>query len=377
MRNLIRRALRRAGQDDRGAVGVLVGVLIASGVLFGMAAVVVDVGAIYAERAQLQNGADAGSLAVAKSCIIESCDSETADAYANDNARDGAAAVDLVCGFDEDGILTACPPATGAKVDCPEAPSEAQYVDVHTSTLTDGGTTLLPPSFAHTLAGNDSPDGVTVGACARASWGPPARGTTLPVTISTCEWMEATADGTNYAPAPPYPPNPDPSFSRVLRLHDPKKDSSESGNVGSTCTDPKGVDGPGMFGWVDDPESDCSAYIQDDTYGADPGADVSKTCKELLTTARDEREPIFIPLYSDVNGTGSNGEYTLDGFAAFIVTGYRLPGFNAPDWLNPANTCTGSEKCIFGFFVDEQFMPGGGGSIGGPDRGVSIIKLTG
>ena len=47
------------GHDD-GAVTMLVAVLLAGGVLLGMAALTVDVGLIHAERRELQNGADAG-----------------------------------------------------------------------------------------------------------------------------------------------------------------------------------------------------------------------------------------------------------------------------------------------------------------------------
>lgn len=384
MRNLIRRALRPVSRDDSGAIGMLVGVLIASGVLFGMTAVVVDVGGIYAERSQLQNGADAGALAMAKACAkgTEDCtDSTEADGtagrYANRNSRDDVSNVDLVCGFDNDSLLLPCPPSTGAKTACPVETPDGEYVDVYTSTLTDENSTLLPPSFAHTLTGTEYSDGVTVGACARAAWGPPGSGgETIPLTISTCEWQEATADGTDYAPSPPYPPDPDPSYSKILRLHDPQQDSSTSGNDGDNCTDDKAVDGPGMFGWIDDPDKDCSAEFEGDTYGSDPGANISNECKTALKDARDNHTPIFIPVYSDVNGTGNNGEYTWDGWAAFIITGYHLPGFKAPDWLNNTNKCKGEEKCIFGFFIDEELMPGGG-SIGGPDRGVYVIKLTG
>ena len=47
--------------------------LIAGGVLFGMGALVIDVGQLYQNRAELQNGADAGALAVAKSCAQGTC----------------------------------------------------------------------------------------------------------------------------------------------------------------------------------------------------------------------------------------------------------------------------------------------------------------
>ena len=71
MRDLIpgiaRPLLRLLRRDERGAVGVLVAVLLAGGVLLGLGAMVIDVGQLYQERAQLQNGADAAAVAVAKS----------------------------------------------------------------------------------------------------------------------------------------------------------------------------------------------------------------------------------------------------------------------------------------------------------------------
>ena len=54
--------------DDRGAVTAVVAVVLGAGVLLGMATVVVDVGRLYAEREQLQSGADAAAWAAAESC---------------------------------------------------------------------------------------------------------------------------------------------------------------------------------------------------------------------------------------------------------------------------------------------------------------------
>lgn len=365
-------------------MGVLVGVLIGSGVLFGMTAVVVDVGAIYAERAQLQSGADAGALAVAKGCATGTADcSDSTDPegpagrYANGNSRDGASAAALVCGSDAEGILSPCPPSSGGNTDCPDAPAEdVEYVDVHTSTKTLDGQTLLPPSFAQVLSGNDSPDGVTVGACARASWGAPQSTTTVAMTISLCEWWVATGGTPNgpaaepdYAPEPPYPPDPDPAYDRVLKLHTTKTDTDCPGGEA-------GSDGPGMFGWVDDPDGDCSVDVEDGEYDADTGVSAGKSCQEVLEDAYTNRKPISIPIYRATDEeTGANGTYYLEGFAAFIVTGYRLPGFTASDWLNPANDCKGSDKCINGFFTRD--LTSDPGTIGGPDMGLTTINLTG
>ena len=52
--------------NEQGAAGVLVAVMML--VLIGVGAIAVDVGQIYAERAELQNAADAGALAGAQIC---------------------------------------------------------------------------------------------------------------------------------------------------------------------------------------------------------------------------------------------------------------------------------------------------------------------
>ena len=87
------------------------------------------------------------------------------------------------------------------------------------------------------------------------------------------------------------------------------------------------------------------------------------------------RVPVEIPVYAAVTGTGSGAVYTLKGFAAFVVTGYQLPGAAASDWLDPANDCTGSDVCINGFFV-RALIPASG-AVGGPDLGATEIKLSG
>lgn len=371
MRDLIvgltRPMLALLGRDDRGAVGVIVGILVGGGVLFGMGALVIDVGQLYTERAQLQNGADAGALAVAKSCATGTCAPSISTTYANANSSDGASAVNLVCGS---GILGSCPASTGAITDCPATPPlGTNYVDVHTSTLTAGGSTLLPPSFARTLLGNGNYQGSTVLACAQAQWGAPSAASGVAVTFSACEWDQATANGTLFAPPPPYPPNPLPaaSFDRVLKMHT---------TAGGGCpTEPAGADGPGLFGWTTDPTNSCTTPIINGTFSGSTGASVSNACKAVLRADQQNRTLIFIPIYISVSGTGANGVYTLKGFAAFVITGYHMPGFTASDWLNPANNCKGSNFCLNGYFT-HGLVPNPG-SIGGPNLGAEIIKLTG
>jgi uncharacterized membrane protein len=70
--------------------------LLAGGVLLGFMALVVDVGQIYGEREELQSGADAAAIGVAKACATSASDCAKFDGlhgiaqhYANGNASDG------------------------------------------------------------------------------------------------------------------------------------------------------------------------------------------------------------------------------------------------------------------------------------------------
>ncbi|MEU7530429.1 Tad domain-containing protein [Saccharothrix sp. NPDC042600] len=353
----------RSLNRDRGAIGVLVGALLGGGALLGVGALVIDAGRIYQERAELQSGADAGALAVARSCAQGACDTTMADTYADANAKDGLSTVEAVCG--SGGTLASCPASTGDITDCPPAPASGKHVDVHTSTETDTGT-LLPPDFSRTLLGNESFAGTGSKACARAAWGPPSSATTVAMTISYCEWQDATANGTAFAPPPPAVPPV--SADQVLKLHDPSKPT--------TCpSGPAGSDGPGMFGWVDDSDGDCKAFISGGSYSADTGVSAGKSCQAALAAAQADRTVVYVPVYTSVSGTGTGGTYALKGFAAFVVTGYHLPGFTASDWLNPKNDCKGADKCVNGYFT-QGLLPAAG-TIGGPDLGVDVVQLTG
>jgi Flp pilus assembly protein TadG len=371
----VRTRWRRLCGDDRGAVAALVVILLAGGVLLGAGALVIDVGQLYSERAQLQNGADAAALAVAQGCATgpATCDASTAgtsQSYANRNALDGAAAVSLVCGNNGSGKLAGCPASTGALTDCPAAPAAGtRYVDVHTATRTAGGGTLLPPALARTLVGNGGYAGSTVIACARAGWGSPSSATGLALTLSYCEWSSATAGGTSYGTPPPYPPNPLPpsTVERSVQLHG-------SGNACSGGA--SGWDLPGGFGWLDDPAGNCSTTVDvNNIYHDNTGASSGNSCKTALAAARASRTVVFIPVYDGAGGSGHNGYYHLKGFAAFVVTGYNLPGLSAASWLSGKSYCKGSDKCVYGYFT--QALAPSTGTIGGPDLGASVVQLTG
>ena len=379
MRDLIfrlaRPMMRLLGRDERGAIGVLIAVLIGGGVLLGLGALAIDVGQLYQNRAELQNGADAGALAVADSCALGTCTTGLTGQYATGNASKltgGQAGVDLVCGSGTG--MAACPGSSGAPYDCPANPSAGtNYVDVHTSTRTASGSTLLPPVFARTLLGNRGYAGTNVKACAQAEWGAPSTANTIAFTISACSWYVYTNNGTNFAPPPPYPPNPlpAPSYDHIMFEHG----LGSSQTTGCPPYQPSGQDAPGNFGWTSDPSAICSTFVNNGSYGGNTGTAVSGACKTALQNDWTNKTVVYLPVYSAISGTGSSVTYTLLGFAAFVITGYSLTGASEPDWLNPANTCKGTNKCIFGYFT-QGLIPSTGG-LGGKGLGASIVKLTG
>ncbi len=363
---LIQLRLRR---DEQGAIGVIVAILVGGGVLTGMGALVIDVGQVYQERGELQNGADAAALGVAKSCALGLCTASVASQLADANASSltgGRAAVDLVCGS---GGLGSCPASTGALTDCPPAPAVGtNFVEVFTSTLTAGGGTLLPPVFARTLLGNSSYQGTDVQACAQAEWGAPSAATTVALTISACEWDKATQQGTLFPPAPPYPQNPLPALSadQVLTLN--------AGNGSGCASEPAGADGTGSYGLALDQSGNCTLPVGGVSFPGATGTSVSISCELVLQNAQQNQIPILVPVYVLLDGAANT--YALKGFADFVVTGYNLaPGYVEPDWLDPANSCQGTNYCLTGYFV--QGVIPATGSFSGASLGASIIDLTG
>jgi len=369
--------MRLLGRDERGAIGVLIAVLIGGGVLLGLGALAIDVGQLYQNRAELQNGADAGALAVAQSCALGTCTTGIANTYATGNASKltgNQAGVDLVCGSGTG--MSACPATSGAPYDCPVNPSAGtNYVDVYTSTRTPSGS-LLPPVFARTLLGNSSYSGTNVKACSQAEWGAPSSAQTIAFTISACSWYVYTNNGTSFAQPPPYPPTgtntpPVASDDHIMFEHG----SQGSKTTGCPPYQPSGQDAPGNFGWTSD-SGNCSVTINNSSYGGNTGASISNDCKTVLANDQANKTLVYLPVYSAISGTGAGVTYTLLGFAAFVITGYHITGtFKAKDWLNSANDCTGNDFCIDGYFT-HALIPSTGG-LGGKGLGASIVTLTG
>lgn len=346
--------MRRLSSDG-GAVAVVVALL--SVVLFGFGAFVVDVGALYYERRQLQVGADSAALAVAQSCANGDCGSFASDAerYADGNAFDGAARIKPgdVCGSASVGLPVCADPPAGLV--------GSGYVRVTTHTEEADGTFLVPPFLARILV----PDyhGTEVSASAVVAWGPPGGvNADLALTFSQCEYERLTRiDGETVYAEEPFAD--DAALQRTVYFHDTTEASS--------CpSGPSGADLPGGFGWLDADES-YTAVVTSGWVGDDTGAAASNDCKTALGALLGKT--VMIPVFNDLNGlTGTNGQYKIWSYVGFVLTGYRFPGASYPAGKNAP--CASNQTCIRGLFV-ETVAPADAPIGSGPDQGVRVVQL--
>lgn len=365
--------MQRIARDERGAVAVVVAICMTA--LLGMGTLVLDVGQLYAERRQLQNGADAAVLSLALDCpTAAGCSTDTSTtgqagvkADQNDaNQVNDDAQISQICG--NAAALQPCSSPSGlGPWDCRPVPSgltAANYVQVRTETRRAGGGNLVPPLLARVLVPGYT--GTSVRACARASWGPAAGLTSqLPLTISLCEFQKYTAGG--FSPPPPYPANY--SGEKTIYFHNTTK-------APSCKAGPSGADLPGGFGWLNTTE-DCVATTTTTGWVADStGVPPPNSCSNAELLAM-RGTLVNIPIYDETNGlNGSNGAYGIVGYAAFYLTGYVFPSAKQKSLLTNTFPCSGPDNCISGVFT--QDLSPVAGTIGtGPSFGSTTIQMSG
>jgi hypothetical protein len=361
------------GADDRGAVATVVAVLLAGGVLLGFLALVVDIGQIAVERAELQSGADAAVLAVARACAAETAkcasysaiQSEAAK-YANNNAPDGVSNLVDVCGRFE-GTLPACDPPDGAPCLGTEPGDTTRYVEVRLSTELPDGRFVLPPSFAQAMAGNGGYAGVSVGACARATFERQADVKVIAMTVSVCEFNEAGF----VTSGPPYASTSEIVIDFLFNAH------------GQCAFDP-----PGPFwheadaaGWLTGGDANCLVDLPSsgEVWGEPLEPDdflPPAGCPGQLGDLETAGTPVWVPVHDGHHHSGVDVQYRNVSVAPFVVTGYYFgPGRVRPSNITgdpPCETETPPDfrRCVSGVFV-------------GPAQplstlnGASIIKLVG
>jgi len=360
---------QKHGEPDEGAVLIWVALMIV--VLLGVGAIVIDVGALYVERRQLQNGADAASLAVAQDCAEGDCGSgggsAIANQYADLNANDGASAIEP---------STPCGVGPGLSGCAEPAPSGAEgatgWVRVNTSTETPSGGTEVSFLLAPLVS---AVTGLTVHASAVAAWGPPESATAFPFIVSECEFMRSVPPNTS--PDSPStiviwskvgsPGNQDPLFPDDPDLPSCIPRSSPGGTV------------EGGFGWLNVTGDTCTVKITvGEPVQGDPGNDnlLKKVpCKQSSSVPQE----VVLPMFNKISGTGNSAFYTVAGFVGFTITNYQLSGSATPDFECPPPPWSAGQgnnlRCIEGTF--NGVIIGDGEIGGGYDFGARVIEIVG
>ena len=339
----------RSQDKEHGASAVILALLMT--VLLGFVAISVDVGKLYWEKAQLQNAADAGALALAGICA-----KDESDAGGCSNASGVPLTLAVASSHDELSLVS-------NSVD-----KLANTATVSTRASETGATpNKVSLWFAQFLDA-----GLTeaqVDAQATATWGGIKEGTAgFPLAISECSFIL----GAGGAPGP----------LQLVKFKD---------NVAiPTCTSSKtSAPIPGGFGYLDQ-TAPCEAYVDvtDPEVISDPGMDPAFECDGLLTSwhtklAKPGGEVIIkIPVFDDTDasgtgGSGNAGWFHIKHFAAFSVKGWKFSGTpHLPQTYNDLipNTpnsleCTGDCRGIWGQFITfvdiGDDLIGGGPSTGG------------
>jgi Flp pilus assembly protein TadG len=297
--------LIRRDRRERGAVAVVVAICMV--VLMGFLAIAVDLGSIYSDKQQLQNGADAGALAIAQSCqrnpstCTVTAANATADKYAKANK------------LDDQSIGTAVLDVTHGKV-------QVEADSTHTNW------------FAGILGTPTS----AISATATAAWGVPSGGATLPLAFSWCAFQNATGNwDATPAGLPPVP------ISVVINI------------VEHSCTPPAHNEVPGGFGSLSG--TNCvSTVLAGNWVMSDSGNNGPNSCSGFdWSTVRDH--PVLVPIFDAVQGTGSNAQYRIKGLAAFEITAICLgPTAHMPATMNQCP----SNKRIEGTFMSYTDLTG-------------------
>jgi Flp pilus assembly protein TadG len=323
----------RTNDHEHGAISVLTAVCMVA--LLFVVAVVVNVGISYAEKAQLQNGADAAALAVANTCagratttpcvagVVDGPLQTLANSMVNSNSNDGSSSVILTMGT---GTVTA----------------------TVSTVSSDGNKIILPISGVN----------ATVRALAAATWGGIYSGMpVIPITVGGCE-----LDPTKY---------PMDGTDRVVLIHGTFDGHGSNKEIKCDSWNPEaGLNMPGGFGWLDTSDG-CKPNITIDDPWVDSktGASIPTGCGDLFTPEL-VGQTVLIPIFGYKDGTGSNGEYEIVGWGVFVVRGWHFPSTTV-NW--PVGN---GAQGLYGHFVKTVSYKDGFTMGGTTTYGASQVKLT-
>jgi Flp pilus assembly protein TadG len=309
-------------QSERGATAVIFALLLVP--LLGFAAIAVDIGSLYADRAELQTAADAAAIAVAQDCARGNCGDMLATATTLVQQNLG--------------------PATASQ---PVLSNNPLSVSVT-------GSTPQKHWFAPVL-GHDS---TAVRASATVGWGGPSGGTAvLPLTFSWCSFKAQTGGGI-----------PSTTTEQIIML-------TKSAGV-SSCAGPSGNVVPGGFGFLDTDPGTCAVTSGiGQTLTSSTGASPPNGCSPDDFSAWVGRT-VLLPLFDDSGGTGSAAWYRVYGYAAFRLTGYQFTGQYKTGQKPCGPGTNGSDRCVTGYFTRfVELSDAWNYSPDAPQLGASILRL--
>jgi Flp pilus assembly protein TadG len=311
-------------RDERGATAVLAGLLMVG--LVGFTGLAVDGGATYAKHQELQNGADAAALAAAQECADD--EGNCNNAYLQGEAG----------------------PYGEANVRTEKDTVSASFApDVPAQTVTATVTGSRPHWFLPVVGISES----ELSPNATATWGSPIRGPSmLPLTFSQCEFEGALGE---------------PVLGTIVDIFMPKNGQEAPCSWGSSYP-------PGGFGWLTN--SGCEVTITvGEWVDGNTGTDEPRDC-DWSSFLGDE---VLVPIYDDLTGTGSGGQYHIARFAAMEVLGIR-PSNGADSQVGEACTTDPEPKekyhqiCVRGRFIKYR-STADGYDVGGPETEVKVIRL--
>ncbi|MGP4031556.1 pilus assembly protein TadG-related protein [Pseudarthrobacter sp. 1C304] len=339
----MRRITPPAGAE-RGGIAVIVALLMV--VLLGFAAIAVDVGMLYSERAQLQNGSDATALMVAQKCAKNPADENCSTAaplapgLASGNALDGKSGIKSIA-----------------------LDKAARTVTVTTGAQETGGAANTVSLFFARALGFASTE---VNTSSSVRWGSPLEGTTpFPLAFSICQ-VSGMVDGA----------------TQLLQNH--------SANANTDCAlGPAGKTVEGGFGWIVQNTGQCGGFVNlaINQSGSATGNDGPSNCDAILKEWSDELTAgravtVLLPVYEDVTGTGSGASYDLIAFASFSVQGWAFSGADKlPMVFRNTSTdnkldCKGNCRGIIGKFVNYVSLSDGYKLGPVSPYGATVVELT-
>ena len=283
---------------ERGATAVVFALLLVP--MLGFAAIAVDIGALYAERARLQVAADAAAIAVAQDCSRGNCGDMLATARAMVAANDG------------------------------DASAAQPVLNSDPLSVTVTGSTPVEHWFAPVI-GHDA---TGVSATATVGWGAPSRGTAvLPLTFSWCEFSQMTGGGL-------------PSGTDRRRTIYFTKTSGTTG-----CTGPSHNVVPGGFAYLRHDRRASArppAPASERSWTRRPGNSVALGLLDRGLLGVGRADGVLLPA---LRGVGGHGQQRLvPGVRLRRLQAHRLPP-RRPVQAPAPKPCTGNERCVTGYFT--------------------------